>query len=200
MRLLIGMIFLGIVTLLISDIERSKGIIAKHDPIARKVIAHCAKVRNNADQDYLRYVVSETRRLLRIAKKNDKNLEDLDESYATEILLAMFYTESRFVQSAVGDDKKSFGISQIQLKYEKEFRDYWKGKNASGMDASIDDPTVQVGLGVGYFVQCWHWADSEKGDTVRIWYAIKKYNGTGPSAVSHANKVMRFHRKIFNVD
>lgn len=139
-------------------------------------------------------MAKETGRLVREAKLNDEKLESLDEVYATQLLLAIFYVESRYDGKATGDKGRSYGISQFRLNRDEEFREYWQDLGIN-IDGSVDDPTTQIAFGIAEFAEAYHL--SRKAGVLRYYETTRRYNGSGIMAKRYATKVIRCRLRIF---
>jgi hypothetical protein len=152
----------------------------KGDATAEKLVKYCRKHNPKIDSDYLRFVTAESRRILARVHHEDK----------LETLLSMFYVESKYIQNA--DDGDSYGIAQTRKRYEHRLRIWWYER---GLDlGSIDDPTAQIAFGVAEFVEHWYYARKSRN---RLWETVRRYNGSGPKARLHAEKVFRARKAIF---
>lgn len=172
------LIYTGLVVALVSlGIFKPKEV-KKIDVEAEKLVSYMKT--QKIDPDYLRYVVAETRVFS----------EKLGHEKHLKTILAMWYTESRYIQDA--DDGDSYGIAQTRKRYEKRLRKFWDDR---GIElGSIQDPATQVAFGVAEFHEKWHYARRHKN---RLWDTVRRYNGSGPAARAHANRVFRFRKAIF---
>lgn len=106
-----------------------------------------------------------------------------------EIVLCGFLQESWFRPAARGKAGER-GISQT---YGRTQRDAIKRLAERGVNlAPINYPSTQIALGVTTFKTKLNVA---KGDP---WLAVERYNGTGPMARRHRNRVWRLHRRIYH--
>ena len=112
------------------------------------------------------------------------NLEGADDT-----LLAMYHIESRFDITALGDDKKCFGIGQTLITDEPKWRSFWKRRGIIlGPDTNLE---TQVAFSVAEFQAKLQLAHGDLRESVR------RYNGAGPRARNYAHLVMRARRIIF---
>lgn len=105
-------------------------------------------------------------------------------------MLCMWHRESQF-RAIAGDDGKSWGITQIVRRREAHWRRFWLNR---GIElGSLDDPTTQIFFGVAEFQE--H-LDLARGNE---WEAVRRYNGSGPSARRYARRVFLTRQRVFGI-